>query len=791
MKIISRLRALLSPATEEASSPTTLTAASAPEADLTKLESPISERSQDLLDRYAVARALHRSIATAPAGWSTRIGLYGPWGSGKTSVLRLLAQLERERGNVVVQFSAWRATGEGGVLGLFYEALVDQLRRDGINVEPILSWGKRTSGKLAGRLKGLGDAAVEAGGLADNEVGTIASGAGMAASVAGTLISDWAEMKSEDLSRLHAQLGGRRVVVFIDDIDRADPRAVPKTLLALRELLNWPEFAFVLAFDRTVVARALAEYSKAYGELAEVFLEKVVDIGFDLPEPTVGQAHRLGRRALDACCDFIPLEIRESLAAWMPTNPRQAKLAARKLGVLRDVALRHEDGEIHWRGVGLQSFLRTLHPSLANWLEDGRLGVVSEEWAGFILGESTNGAATEIEQSINRLTQGAEPAAKARLVDLVRAVAGARRTTTPERIRYEMRLLFDEPAVTLKELRELVLRLDGALQPAEALVEAELVAAANRSCRTRDEAASEILSTAITCYSEALESASEVTSSAEHARHIAAANSILTFLETLRAAAMPPEVLRALREPQFIGALYEVVLRWVHFTGNAADLPLREREADLLRNLATASSNKSELFMKTRPSRLDRDRLTGNASRRALAETVRAALEPGVVEEVVGWFLQARMIASALREEPFRGASWLLASAESPLYASAATVGRLTGVFEALAVSTEGSRRALAADDVLHYIQLLLGNTRAGTWMRDEQLRQFFAAFPSIPAAAWRLLTVDEVQFRALHGLRELREALVANGVPEAELPLPEWLPAEASVDDACDADPV
>ena len=107
-------------------------------------DAPVTLRDDDDLDRWVVARALHRTIATAPAQWSTRIGLYGSWGSGKTSVLNFLEQMCDKRDYLVVRFSAWEAEGESGVIGLFYRALDKRLDEEKI-LRPV---GKRAKAIL-------------------------------------------------------------------------------------------------------------------------------------------------------------------------------------------------------------------------------------------------------------------------------------------------------------------------------------------------------------------------------------------------------------------------------------------------------------------------------------------------------------------------------------------------------------------------------------------------------------------------------------------------------------------
>jgi hypothetical protein len=743
---------------------------------LAGIEAPIGDRADDLLDRYAVARALHRSIATAPAGWSTRIGLYAPWGSGKTSVLRLLAQLERQRGSVVVEFSAWSASGEGGILTLFYATLVEQLQKNGVDVEPLKAWGKRVAERAAKRLAGAGNALSQAGAYAETDYGAMVSGAGMAASFAGSVVSDWMQFTPEDLRSLQRALGSRQVVVFIDDIDRSDPRAVPKTLLALRELLNWPGFAFVLAFDKEIVGKAIAEYSKAYGDSAERFLEKVVDIPFDLPDPTAEQAARLARRALDECCPFIPADARAQVAKWLPANPRRSKLTARKLGVLRDIADRHDPHELDWHALGLQTVLRVAHPQLAAFVEDGFLGMGSGAWASFLKDKDDSESASALDKGMPAVLSGvSSPQEKRWLMDLARALVSARRVTPEHKIAYEMGLLYQEPVITWKEFRGLLERWQEGVTSAVAL---EIEAAATRSLATREASAEGIVRLALEHYRRALDAAAETSRRASHSHAVDTARRHLAFLEHLHGDAMPSEVVACVRSADHVKALYEALLEWAHFTANEQDAQLRRLETALMHTAAAKCDDKLDFYMSTKPARIHKDPWGGSdgAAREAFKDAARKVVAGDVVDAAVGWFHLPDGVASAIRGELAEESHWLLGAPESPLYRDSGSVSRLVRSIEAISDLPMGSERALAIDGVRLYLVLLLGSMPGVSWVSPEDTKKFFQTHPVIAATGWQVLTSEEAQFRALHGLRELRQALQRAGVDESVLQQPPWL---------------
>lgn len=120
-------------------------------------DAAISLQQDDDLQRWSIARSVLRSIESAPDNWSTRIGLYGKWGSGKTSVLNFIEEQARIRNEskpdgitwVVVRFSAWDAEGRDGVIQRFYQALLEQLEKVLGRASHSRIWGVESPGYWA------------------------------------------------------------------------------------------------------------------------------------------------------------------------------------------------------------------------------------------------------------------------------------------------------------------------------------------------------------------------------------------------------------------------------------------------------------------------------------------------------------------------------------------------------------------------------------------------------------------------------------------------------------------
>src|SRR4051812_9970711 len=70
-------------------------------------DDPISDEAADLLGRAGFARELATLAVASPYGWSTRIGVYGEWGEGKTSVVRLAQRYLEGEGHLTIEYNPW------------------------------------------------------------------------------------------------------------------------------------------------------------------------------------------------------------------------------------------------------------------------------------------------------------------------------------------------------------------------------------------------------------------------------------------------------------------------------------------------------------------------------------------------------------------------------------------------------------------------------------------------------------------------------------------------------------
>lgn len=234
-------------------------------------DQPILKKTDDRFHRWPFAKRIADTLATRIDSTSLVIGLFGPWGDGKTSTLHLMEEALAAYNNVViVRFNPWHFQSEELLLRGFFATLAEALEKS-------LSTKAEELGKL---LKRYGSVLS----FASIPVGvTVPSGA-----VTG-LGEALSTVELDELRRRVERVlesSGKRVVILIDDIDRLD-RSETQTIFKLVKLsAGFNYTSYVLSFDDEMVAAAIGEkYAQGGVEAGRSFLEKIIQVPLHLPPP--------------------------------------------------------------------------------------------------------------------------------------------------------------------------------------------------------------------------------------------------------------------------------------------------------------------------------------------------------------------------------------------------------------------------------------------------------------------------------------------------------------------------
>lgn len=225
-------------------------------------DAPVVQFEHDRFNRAPFARRVADVIISRKDASCLVIGIFGKWGSGKTSVLNLIEAVLIPQEVVCIRYNPWRYTGEDAMLMGFYNELA-------------YSVGKKlaTRGEEAGRLiKKWGsvlDSFAGRAGTAD-KVGDLLDKAGP---------EEYKKRTDQTLAEFNT-----KVVVFIDDIDRLDTAEMSAIFRLVKLNADFPNTIYVLAFDDELVARTLGmRYGSSITD-GRSFLEKIIQVPLSLPQ---------------------------------------------------------------------------------------------------------------------------------------------------------------------------------------------------------------------------------------------------------------------------------------------------------------------------------------------------------------------------------------------------------------------------------------------------------------------------------------------------------------------------
>lgn len=269
----------------------------------------------DFLNFTEVAEQIS-ALARSPEMLPVSVGVFGTWGTGKSTVLNLVKQdLERyDPKPVVIEFDAWLFQGFDDSKAALMEVVADTLIKAAKDDEGLLGKAKALAARVnyfralgvaadfgigmalgvpPGLLTKAGDAisSLVSGSVKSDDVDT-AKEVGKAASEGwGKLIKpEKARTPPKEISAFRQEFSeileglGRPLVVFIDNLDRCLPDVAIGTLEAIRLFLFMPGTSFVIAADEDMVRHSVARHFRdPDSSHVKDYLDKVIQVPFRVP----------------------------------------------------------------------------------------------------------------------------------------------------------------------------------------------------------------------------------------------------------------------------------------------------------------------------------------------------------------------------------------------------------------------------------------------------------------------------------------------------------------------------
>lgn len=300
------------------------------------LDRVLKSREEDLLGRTQLATSIVGILEDSSDSEGLSIAIFGSWGSGKSTVANWAVDSLPDKGWVKIYIPAWQLqTVSDFWARLGYDlflALDDRKMLSGFEGSPVGKQLRKKAEQARNFIKGNSYAKED-----DNLGGIFSATEAMSAISENTVKKYIACFNEKPL----------RIVVTIDDMDRMDPKALPHVLLGMQEVFQEKGICFLVPVDRDIAKGAIEEYSEAWREVGELFLEKVFDLQFSLNDPSKYEKLKmlevLQRKTFGSpVVDFVSDELSEIL----PSEPRRIKSIATILDQVRDAIEDHGYSEL-------------------------------------------------------------------------------------------------------------------------------------------------------------------------------------------------------------------------------------------------------------------------------------------------------------------------------------------------------------------------------------------------------------------------------------------------------------
>lgn len=244
---------------------------------------PITDKLQDCLNRYEFSAALAKAISDISTNEVFTIGLYGKWGSGKTSIINMALQelstisesLPDEQKPVIMQFNPWNYSNSDQLLQQFFSCLSSTLD---VSIK-----GPKIS-KIGEIIREYSDALSSASWIP--VVGKYIKPLQLFGNLSGETLMRFsksdlniAEIKEKLSAALKNQT--RKIIIVIDDIDRLSNEEIKMIFQLVSNVASFPNIVYLLSFDYDVITRALKEVQNC--EDGGEYLEKIIQVPFEIP----------------------------------------------------------------------------------------------------------------------------------------------------------------------------------------------------------------------------------------------------------------------------------------------------------------------------------------------------------------------------------------------------------------------------------------------------------------------------------------------------------------------------
>ena len=256
-------------------------------------DKPITKLEEDSLNIQKYANSLSKFIRNSDT--PITVGLQGEWGTGKTSLMSLLLENFNNSGKEREIATSWVNTweyslfkGASETTPAVLSGMLEKLRDENQDIWTIKDIAGEKVKKATKFLSSLANQVIA------NQTGVNIKDAASDASSEKN-IAQIAEIKNLIRSIIQELIGhpdnkAKKVVFFVDDLDRIPPTDAVEVLESLKNIFDIPNCVFILAIDYDVVVKGLegkfGKKTKENEREFRSFFDKIIQVPFTMPVGT-------------------------------------------------------------------------------------------------------------------------------------------------------------------------------------------------------------------------------------------------------------------------------------------------------------------------------------------------------------------------------------------------------------------------------------------------------------------------------------------------------------------------
>lgn len=260
-------------------------------------EKPIKTKKDDFLNRKYFSDNISDAIINYKDenNDSLTIGLYGKWGSGKTSIVNMVIErLKEEKDIIIFNFEPWLFSDTNQLISSFFKEFAKSINHTTNVPENMESIGTK--------LEAYANFFEPLTFIPEPSVSILSKAISYALKWSGKTYKKIGESHKQDLSSIKQDIEkylnkqNKKILIVVDDIDRLNNMEIRQIFQLIKVLGNFPNTVYLTAMDKDVVINALCDVQHGDGN---EYLEKIINVPLQIPQLSKIEVHKFLFKKLD------------------------------------------------------------------------------------------------------------------------------------------------------------------------------------------------------------------------------------------------------------------------------------------------------------------------------------------------------------------------------------------------------------------------------------------------------------------------------------------------------------